>query len=90
MEALIRWRNPERGLVPPAAFITLAEQIGLICEIGDWVLHEACREAVRWPDGVTVAVNASPLQFETGDFARSVADALSRSGLPARRLEVDD
>ena len=89
MEALIRWRSPERGLVPPAAFITLAEQIGLICDIGNWVLNEACHEAVRWPDDVTVAINASPLQFETGSFASSVAEALSRSGLPARRLEVE-
>ncbi len=89
MEALIRWRSPQRGLVPPAAFIELAEQIGLICDIGNWVLNEACHEAVRWPSEVTIAVNASPLQFETGRFAQSVADALSRSGLPARRLEVE-
>ena len=89
MEALIRWRSPERGLVPPAAFIALAEQIGLIGEIGEWVLQKACHEAVRWPGNVTVAVNASPLQFEAGGFASSVADALSRSGLPARRLEVE-
>lgn len=89
LEALIRWRCPSRGLVPPAAFIAIAEEMGLICEIGDWVLHEACRAAVLWPDDVTVAVNASPLQFETGHFARSVAEALGATGLPARRLEVE-
>jgi diguanylate cyclase (GGDEF)-like protein len=89
LEALIRWRCPQRGLVPPAAFIGLAEEIGLIGEIGDWVLREACGEAMLWPEEVTVAVNASPLQFETGQFARSVAQALAITGLPARRLEIE-
>ena len=89
LEALIRWRSPQRGLVPPVEFIALAEQMGLINDIGDWVLREACREAARWPADVTVAVNASPLQFETGRFARTVADALAESGLEAGRLEVE-
>ena len=89
MEALIRWRNPERGLVPPIDFIPLAEQIGMIDEIGTWVLNEACRQAVSWPDDMTVAVNASPLQFETGRFARAVADVLRSTGLPPHRLEVE-
>ena len=89
LEALIRWRNPERGLVSPAEFIPLAEQTGLIVEIGDWVLHEACREAEAWPAEVTVAVNASPLQFETGSFAQSVADVLRKTGLAASRLEIE-
>ncbi len=89
LEALIRWRSPQRGLVLPGSFIALAEQLGLIGAIGDWVLHEACREAVLWPDTVTVAVNASPLQFETGRLARSVADALASTGLAAGRLEVE-
>ncbi len=89
LEALIRWRNPRLGLVSPVKFVPLAEQIGLINEIGDWVLGEACRQAARWPDEVTVAVNASPLQFETGQFARSVAKALAETGLAAGRLEIE-
>jgi len=89
LEALIRWNSPSRGLVPPIDFIPLAEEIGLIVEIGDWVLREACREAVGWPEEITVAVNASPLQFEHGDFAASVADALASTGLAARRLEIE-
>jgi diguanylate cyclase (GGDEF)-like protein len=89
LEALIRWHSPARGLVCPNDFIPLAEETGLIRGIGDWVLREACREAASWPDEVTVAVNASPLQFEAGDFARSVADALASTNLPARRLEIE-
>ena len=89
LEALIRWRSESRGMVPPNAFIPLAEEIGLIGEIGAWVLQEACREATRWPDDITVAVNASPLQVESGDFAASVTRALRASGLPAHRLEVE-
>ena len=89
MEALIRWRNPRRGLVPPDEFVSLAEQIGLIDDIGTWVLRQACRQAMDWPEEVTVAVNASPLQFETGQFARGVAEALADSGLDAGRLEIE-
>jgi diguanylate cyclase (GGDEF)-like protein len=89
LEALIRWRSPARGMVPPVQFISLAEQMGLIGGIGEWVLREACREAMRWPPEVTVAVNASPLQFESGDFAAAVADALASSSLPASRLEIE-
>jgi diguanylate cyclase (GGDEF)-like protein len=89
LEALIRWQSPTRGLVSPAEFIPLAEETGLIRPIGDWVLREACREAAGWPDEVTVAVNASPLQFEAGDYADAVADALASTRLPARRLEIE-
>ena len=89
LEALIRWRSPPRGLVPPGEFVALAEQIGLIDEIGTWVLREACRAAAGWPGEVTVAVNASPLQFETGHFARRVAEALAETGLDAARLEIE-
>jgi diguanylate cyclase (GGDEF)-like protein len=88
-EALIRWRHPIRGLVSPVEFIALAEQIGLIADIGEWVLHAACREAATWPEGITVAVNASPLQFETGSFARTVSEALTQTGLAASRLEIE-
>ncbi len=89
LEALIRWRSPQRGLVPPDGFVSLAEQIGLIDDIGTWVLREACRQAISWPEEVTVAVNASPLQFETGHFARCVAEALADTGLDAARLEIE-
>jgi len=88
-EALIRWRSPSRGMVAPNEFIPLAEDLGLIGDIGAWVLHEACQEATGWPDDITVAVNASPLQVESGDFAASVTRALRRSGLPPQRLEVE-
>jgi diguanylate cyclase (GGDEF)-like protein len=89
LEALIRWQCPSRGMVPPSDFIPLAEEIGLIGEIGDWVLHEACREATHWPDEITVAVNASPLQIEAGNFAQDVTRALTSTGLPAHRLEIE-
>jgi diguanylate cyclase (GGDEF)-like protein len=88
-EALLRWRNPERGLVPPNDFIPLSEELDLINDIGVWVLHEACREALNWPDNLTVAVNASPLQVEAGNFAAIVARALRDTGFPARRLEIE-
>ena len=89
-EALLRWRHPERGLVSPADFIPLAEDIGLIASLGEWVMREACREAVRWPDGVSVAVNVSPHQFEdTGRLVAVIARALAASGLPGARLEIE-
>jgi predicted signal transduction protein with EAL and GGDEF domain len=89
MEGLIRWRSPSRGLVPPIQFIPVAEQMGLICDIGAWVLRAACLEARHWPEAVTVAVNASPLQFESGDFAAQVERALAESGLSPHRLEIE-
>jgi len=88
-EALVRWEHPERGLVPPNDFLPLAEEIGLIVPIGDWVLRTACREAMKWNESVTIAVNASPLQFDTGRFAESVARALESTGLPGKRLEIE-
>ncbi len=88
-EALIRWRHPERGLIPPGDFLPIAEEIGIIVPIGDWVLRTACKEALKWPSDVVVAVNASPLQFETGNFAESVRRALKSSGLPGERLEIE-
>lgn len=88
-EALLRWRHPERGLVPPGEFLPIAEEIGVIVPIGDWVLRTACREAMNWPDDVVVAVNASPLQFDTGNFAESVRRALKHTGLPGKRLEIE-
>jgi len=88
-EALVRWQHPQRGLVPPNDFLPLAEEIGLIVPIGDWVLRTACREALKWHESVTIAVNASPLQFDTGRFAESVARALESTGLPGKRLEIE-
>ena len=89
-EALLRWRHPERGLVSPLDFIPLAEEIGLIVPLGEWVLREACREAVRWPDSVSVAVNVSPYQFEDPDrLTRMIAGSLASTGLPGNRLEIE-
>ncbi len=88
-EALIRWHQPERGLVPPLEFISIAEETGLIVRIGEWVLERACSDAVEWPGETAVAVNVSPIQFRTNDFVRIVKAALERSRLPARRLELE-
>ena len=88
-EALMRWRHPTRGLVSPAEFIPVAEEIGLIVAMGDWALNQACMEAVGWRGSVKVAVNLSPVQFKNGNLVQSVTEALDRSGLPARRLELE-
>jgi EAL domain-containing protein (putative c-di-GMP-specific phosphodiesterase class I) len=88
-EALVRWRHPERGLVSPLEFIPLAEEIGLIVPIGEWVLREACTEAAAWPDDIVIAVNVSPAQFAGKDFLPSIVRALSSAGLLARRLELE-
>jgi diguanylate cyclase (GGDEF)-like protein len=88
-EALLRWKHPERGLVPPDEFIPVAEEIGLIVPLGDWVLKQACRDAVNWPVKVTVAVNLSPVQFRNPMLALSVVSALGQSGLAASRLELE-
>ncbi len=88
-EALLRWRHPVRGLVSPAVFIPVAEEIGLIGEIGAWVLGEACAQAARWPGDLSVAVNLSPAQFRSRDLVGTVKDALLRSGLSPTRLELE-
>ena len=88
-EALVRWRHPERGLVSPADFIPLAEELGLIGGIGAWVLNQACADAVGWPATVKVAVNLSPIQFRNHALAGEIAAALERSGLPPHRLDVE-
>ncbi len=88
-EALLRWQHPERGLVPPAEFIAVAEETGLIVKIGEWVLRRACTDAVKWPAHVTVAVNLSPIQFKTGNLPLVVLAALAESGLPPARLELE-
>jgi len=88
-EALLRWSNPEHGMVSPAKFIPLAEDTRLIVPIGEWVLREACREASRWPHNVRVAVNVSGEQLLDNNFAASVVGALSSSGLAPNRLDIE-
>jgi len=88
-EALIRWTHPRRGSVSPAEFIPVAEEAGLINELGVWILETACAMAMRWPDPITVAVNISPLQFNSGRLPMTVADALARSGLDPSRLMLE-
>lgn len=89
MEALLRWTHPTRGAVPPARFIPVAESIGLIRELGGFVLRSACREAARWPETVNVAVNVSPTQFQSGDFFETVMEALREAAISPRRLELE-
>lgn len=88
-EALLRWHHPERGLVSPAEFIPIAEETGLISEIGEWVLKTACEEAVTWPGQIRIAVNVSPVQFRSKTLALKVAAVLAESGLAAGRLELE-
>ena len=88
-EALLRWRHPERGMISPAEFIPIAEDSGLINQLGLWVLNTACAEAATWPDHVRVAVNVSPVQFRSQALALNVAAALAACGLPASRLELE-
>ena len=88
-EALLRWRHPVRGMVSPADFIAVAEETGLIEEIGQWVLRTACAEAVRWPAHIRLAVNVSPVQFKSEALPLKVAAALAETGLDPRRLELE-
>ncbi len=88
-EALVRWRHPTRGMVSPADFIPIAEEIGAIADLGEWVLREACARAAQWPGALSVAVNLSPAQFKSGGLVETVKDALIRSGLSPRRLELE-
>ena len=88
-EALVRWRHPQRGMISPAEFIPIAEDTGLINQLGEWVLTTACKEAVSWPDDIRLAVNVSPIQFRSGTLALKVMAALAASGLPASRLELE-
>jgi len=88
-EALLRWHHPQHGNVPPGVFIPLAEEDGLIIEIGEWVLREACREAASWPNRLGVAVNLSPIQFRHGDLPGLVHAILLDTGLSPGRLELE-
>jgi diguanylate cyclase (GGDEF)-like protein len=88
-EALLRWQHPQRGLISPAEFIPLAEEIGLIVPLGEWVIHQACAQAATWPKDIKVAVNLSPAQFKTQTLPHSVVSALASSGLAPARLELE-
>jgi EAL domain-containing protein (putative c-di-GMP-specific phosphodiesterase class I) len=93
VEALVRWRHPRLGLVPPVRFVPLAEESGLIVALGAWVMREACLQTVRWQlagrTDLRVAVNVSPRQFERRDFVDSVASLLAETGLPPACLELE-
>jgi diguanylate cyclase (GGDEF)-like protein len=88
-EALLRWRSPSRGAVSPLEFIPVAEDIGIISSIGEWVLRTACLEAATWPGLQTVSVNVSALQFKNPNFVATVMSAVGESGLDPRRLELE-
>jgi diguanylate cyclase (GGDEF)-like protein/PAS domain S-box-containing protein len=88
-EALVRWHHPTRGLLPPAQFIPVAEDCGLIIALSDWVLNSACRQAMAWVQPWMVSVNLSPVEFQRGDLVERVQAALVASGLPAHRLELE-
>ncbi|MBX7527001.1 EAL domain-containing protein [Qipengyuania sp. 1NDH10] len=88
-EALIRWDHPDRGFVSPEIFISCAEDIGMIGQIGEWALHRVCEEAAEWPVELRVAVNVSPTQFTSSDFVQVVQRALQKSGLAPDRLELE-
>lgn len=88
-EALVRWHHPERGMIPPDQFVGLAEENGLIHDLGEWVLRAACLEAAGWPEQVRIAVNVSPIQLRNPRFLSIVEGALACSGLAPARLEVE-
>jgi diguanylate cyclase (GGDEF)-like protein len=88
-EALVRWQHPVRGMIAPGAFISVAEESGLIIPLGEWILREACREAASWPKPLTIGVNLSPVQFRHGDLVATVHAILLETGLPPDRLELE-
>src|SRR3569623_1966415 len=88
-EALVRWRHPSRGLIPPDQFIALAEETGLIVPLGEFVLRRACADAAAWPSDLLVAVNLSPIQFMEAELFETICGALTASGLPPHRLEIE-
>jgi EAL domain-containing protein (putative c-di-GMP-specific phosphodiesterase class I) len=88
-EALLRWHHPQKGFVPPTEFIPLAEESGVILQIGEWVLRTACREAASWSKAFRIGVNLSPVQFRHGDLPALVHSILLETGLQASRLELE-
>jgi EAL domain-containing protein (putative c-di-GMP-specific phosphodiesterase class I) len=89
IEALVRWRHPVKGLVGPDQFIPLAEATGLIVPLGEWVLQQACADAVTWPSHIKIAINISAVQFKKGNLFDAVLCTLVETGLPAERLELE-
>jgi EAL domain-containing protein (putative c-di-GMP-specific phosphodiesterase class I) len=88
-ESLLRWQHPDKGMISPAEFIPIAEDIGLIVPLGEWVLREACAEAAKWPAEIKIAVNLSAVQFRSRNLVQAVISALAHSGLSPRRLELE-
>ena len=88
-EALVRWRHPQLGMISPADFIPVAEQSGLIREIGGWVIDEACRQAASWPDNLYVSINVSPVQLRSADILLCFTRALERHGITPSRIEIE-
>jgi EAL domain-containing protein (putative c-di-GMP-specific phosphodiesterase class I) len=88
-EALARWPNPLHGMVPPSKFIPVAEDCGLILQLGKWALIEACRTAAQWPDNLKIAVNISPVQLSNSNLPELIADILVETGLRPGRLELE-
>jgi EAL domain-containing protein (putative c-di-GMP-specific phosphodiesterase class I) len=89
VEALVRWRHPTRGMIAPDSFIPLAESTGLIAPLGEWILKQACSDAVTWPAHVKVAVNISAIQFKKGNLFEVILETLVSTGLPPERLELE-
>jgi len=88
-EALLRWHHPEQGMIAPATFIPLAEEIGFIVPLGEWVIRQACAAAARWPGDLRVAVNISAVQFRSAGLMQVIVGALANSGLDPTRLEIE-
>jgi diguanylate cyclase (GGDEF)-like protein/PAS domain S-box-containing protein len=88
-EALVRWHHPGKGLVSPAEFIPLAEEMGFIVQLGEWAIREACATAAKWPGNLNIAVNLSPAQFRSPGLVQVIVSALAASGLPPERLELE-
>lgn len=88
-EALVRWRHPRDGLIPPGRFISAAEHTGLILPLGEWIIEKACHQAASWPSNMKVAINVSALQFKWGDMFERFTEVLFRSGLSPRQLEIE-
>jgi len=89
VEALVRWQHPQHGLIPPDQFIPLAEEIGMIIPLGEWILRQACTDGASWPDDIKLSVNLSSVQFRASNLVDVVTDALVGSGFPPERLELE-
>jgi EAL domain-containing protein (putative c-di-GMP-specific phosphodiesterase class I) len=89
VEALVRWRHPQLGIIAPDRFIPIAEETGLIVQLGEWIIRRACAEAANWPAHIKLAINLSPLQFGRSNLAEVVSAALAASGLAPERLELE-